>query len=284
VLHVNTRAQTELAVRLAGLWIYPVKSCAGAAVESAELSEQGGFRGDREWAVINAGGELVWQGGIPKMALVRPVPQPGGLLLQSHGTAPLRVSVSDPAESCEVRFWNEGLRAFDVFAGNDSYPEAGAWFSDLLGQPLRLVRLGDSARLRPTLNPLHVLASPALRQLNLRLNEQGHASVELERFRPNLLIESPEGGLEPFAEESFASLSWPRAAGATVLRTEEPCARCVMPNIDLMDAHVGREPLATIGRMSLERRRVPSVYFGIYARGTNGGTLTRGDYGRAAFS
>ena len=238
-LNVNTSAQTELAVRLAGLWIYPIKSCAGVAAENAELNEQGGFKGDREWAVINATGELIWQGGIPKMALVRPVPQSDGLLLHAPGVPPLRVNLSDMAERCEVRIWNEGLRAFETFEAHCSGPEAEAWFGDLLGQSLRLVRLGDSARQRRTLNPLHLLTCSSLHQLNIRLNEQGHTSVPVECFRPNLLIDSPEGGLNPFVEEDFASLCWPHATGATILRMEDPCARCIMPNIDLNDASVG---------------------------------------------
>ena len=274
-------AQTELAVRLVGLWIYPIKSCAGVAVENVELNEQGGFKGDREWAVINANGELVWQGGIPKMALVRPALQPDGILLHAPGVSPLRLTISDEAEACEVRIWNEGLRSFDTFVGHGSSSEADAWFSDFLGQRLRLVRLGVSARQRRTLNPLHLLTSSSLNQLNSRLNEQGHAAVSVERFRPNLLIDSPEGNLEPFAEENFASVNWSHGAGATMLRMEDPCARCIMPNIDLNDARVGKEPLATIGQMSRERRQVNSVYFGVYGRGTSSGTLNHGELGWA---
>jgi uncharacterized protein len=280
-LNVNPSAQPELAVRLAGLWIYPVKSCAGVPVENADLNERGGFKGDREWAVINAGGELVWQGGIPKMALVRPVPQSDGLLLHAPGVPPLKVNSSDMAKPCEVRIWSERLRAFETFAGHCSGPEAETWFSDLLGQPLRLVRLGELARERRTLNPLHLLTSFSLDRLNRRLNEQGHASAPVECFRPNLLIDSPKGELEPFAEENFASVFWSLANTATILQMEDPCARCIMTNIDLNDASIGKEPLATIGAMSLERLRVKSVHFGVYCRGINGGTLTRGEHGRA---
>ena len=141
-LSMNPRVQSELAVRLVGLWIYPIKSCAGVAVENVELNEQGGFKGDREWAVINANGELVWQGGIPKMALVRLALQSDGRLLHAPGVSPPRLTISDGAEPCEVRIWNEGLRSFDTFVGHGSSSEADAWFSDFLGQSLRLVRLG----------------------------------------------------------------------------------------------------------------------------------------------
>ena len=271
----------KLAIRLVALWIYPIKSCRGIAVDNAELNELGGLKGDREWVVINAAGELVWQGGIPKMALVRPEPKPGGCLLHAPGVSPLLVNFSDKAGSCEVRIWNEILRAFETFEGQGISSKADAWFSDFLGEPLRLVRLGDSARQRRTLNPLHVFSTSSLQQLNQRLNDQGHASVAVERFRPNLLIDRPEGELAPFAEEDFASLGWPHASGATLLQLEVPCARCIMTNIDLKDARVGKEPLATIARMSGERRRANSVCFGVYGRGTNRGTLTRGEWGWA---
>jgi uncharacterized protein len=278
---MKSNAPTELAVTLAGLWIYPLKSCAGVAVERAEFSEQGGFKGDREWAVINKDGELMWQGGIPKMALVRPELQPDGLFLHAPGVPSLLVNHSDTAESCEVRIWNEGMGAFEIFAGNCCGPGAQAWFSDFLGQPLRLVRLGDLARQRRTLNPLHLITCASLQQLNKRLNEKEHASVPVECFRPNLLIDSPEGGLLPFAEENFSSLGWSHATGAATLRMEGPCARCIMTNIDLSDASVGKEPLATIGRMSRERRQVNSVSFGVYGRGISDGTLARGQHGWA---
>ncbi len=280
---MNASPPTELAVRLAGLWIYPIKSCAGVAVEKAELNERGGLKDDREWVVINTAGELVWQGGRPKMALVRPGLRADGLWLQAPGVSPLQVNFSDRVKPCEVRIWNEGLRAFEVFLGHASSPDADAWFSDFLGQPLRLVRLGDLARQRRTLNPLHLLTTSSLQQLNKRLNERGQASVPVERFRPNLLIDSPEGELKPFAEENFASVGWPHAACATILRMEDPCVRCIMTNIDLNDAGVGKEPLATIAGMSCERRGVSSVCFGVYGRGTNGGTLTRGEQGWAKF-
>lgn len=272
---------TELGVKLAGLWIYPIKSCACVAVEHVELNEQGGMKGDREWVVINAAGELVWQGGIPKMALVRPVFQPDGLLLQAPGFSPLLVSFSETVGPCEVKIWNEGQAAFELFCGHSSSAKADAWFSDFLGQALRLVRLDQAARERRSFNPLHVLTTASLHQLNKRLNEQGHASVGVERFRPNLLIDGSKGELEPFAEERFASLNWSRDSGATILRMEEPCARCIMTNIDLNDAGVGKEPLATVARMSRERRQVNSVCFGVYGRGTNGGWLTPGEIGWA---
>lgn len=279
----GANAPEPLAIRLAGLWIYPVKSCAGVAVTNAELDAQGGLKGDREWIVVNASGEMQWQGGIPRMALVRSVPDKDSLRLLAPGAPTLTVDRAASGEACDVKIWNEDTRAFDTFPGRDAGRAAQAWFSDFLGQPLRLVRLGAEALQRRTLNPLHLLTLSTLQQLNERLETEGHASVELERFRPNLVIDSPAEALTPFAEESFASVSWPHATGAPRLQLADSCVRCVMVSIDLHDASVGQEPLATVARMSRERRPDSLVCFGVYGRGQNGGVLTRGDLGWAEF-
>jgi uncharacterized protein YcbX len=280
VTDANT-AQGNLAVTLSGLWIYPVKSCAGVPIVSAELDAQGGLKGDRQWVVSNTNGEMMWQGGIPRMALVRPVLDAESLHLQAPGVANLAVKRKARGEDREVKIWNEGTRVFDIFPGEDSGPAAQAWLSDFLGQPLRLVRLGAVGLARRTLNPLHVVSRSSLRQLNERLKDQGHPPVEVERFRPNLLIDGAAGALAPFAEENFASVSWPRAAGSPLVRLAESCVRCVMTNIDLHDAAVGKEPLATVARMSGERRPDGPVCFGVYGRGENGGVLTKGEQGWA---
>ena len=281
LLVTGVNAQESLAIRLAGLWIYPVKSCAGVAVMSAELDAYGGLKGDREWLVVNTEGEMMWQGGIPRMALVRPVPDTDRLHLQAPGVPTLTVDPVAPGGACAVKIWNETTRAFDTFPGEDAGRASEAWLSDFLGQPLRLVRLGAAGLQRRTLNPLHLVARPSLQQLNERLKDRGHPPAELERFRPNLLIDAPAGVLAPFAEENFAEVSWPRATGAPRVQLAGACARCVMVNIDLVDASVAQEPLATVARMSRERRPDSPVCFGVYGRSENGGRLTRGDQGWA---
>lgn len=129
----GANAPDHLAIRLAGLWVYPVKSCAGVAVNRAELDVQGGLKGDREWIVINANGELQWQGGIPRMALVQPVPDADSLRLQAPGVPTLSVDQAAPGEACDVKIWNETSRGFDTFPGRDAGRAAQAWLSDFLG-------------------------------------------------------------------------------------------------------------------------------------------------------
>jgi uncharacterized protein YcbX len=57
-------------VTIKQLLIYPVKSCTGINVESAELGRHG-FVDDRDWMVVNASGVFQSQRDLPRLALVR---------------------------------------------------------------------------------------------------------------------------------------------------------------------------------------------------------------------
>ena len=61
--------------RVEQLWIYPVKSLAGASVPTAEI-DTAGLRGDRVWTVVGDDGELVRAKSSPAMARVTPTGDP----------------------------------------------------------------------------------------------------------------------------------------------------------------------------------------------------------------
>ena len=62
---------SQLDARIAGLYVYPVKSCAGVAVSSATLFDTG-LDLDRAWMVVDEEGEFVSQRELPRMALIQP--------------------------------------------------------------------------------------------------------------------------------------------------------------------------------------------------------------------
>lgn len=268
----------DLPLVVAGLWIYPVKSCAGMPVARAQATARGGFEGDREWVVVNADGALVWQGELPRMALVRASLSEGVLILRARDMPPLELPGDDSGAHCEVKIWNDKQAAFDTFGGTDAGPRAQRWLGDVLGQPLRLVRLGEEALRRESAQPLHVLSVPSLDELDRRLRQRGHAPAEVERFRPNILIASADPLLTPFLEDSLAAMSWP----CLQVRIGEACVRCVMPNVDPRDASVGEEPLATVAAISAERRPGSPACLGAYGRAVRPGTLSVGEAGAAA--
>jgi uncharacterized protein YcbX len=228
--------------RLARLFVYPVKSCAGVEVNESVLTPAG-LDLDRAWMVVDEHGEFVTQRELPRMALVRPQLKHTEVVLRAPGMLALHLAIDAVEAPARVRLWGEEVPAYDM--GN----VAAQWFSDFLGAKLRLVRFDpDHQRLSslkwtggveaPNLfndgYPLLVVSQASLDGLNARLAARGQAAVGMERFRPNLVID----GLHEHDEDR---LDWLRIAAAepVVLRPVKPCPRCPMPDIDPATADVG---------------------------------------------
>ncbi len=239
------------AARIARLFVYPVKSCAGVEVQEAVLTETG-LDLDRAWMVVDEEGRFVTQRQLPRMALVRPQIKYHEVALRAPGMLALHLQIDTVEEPTQVRIWNEDVTAYDMGA------VAAQWFTDFLGRPLRLVRFDPQQRRLSSatwtggaeaLNqfsdgfPLLVIGQASLDGLNARLQAAGHAAVEIERFRPNIVLQ----GLGPHEEDVLAAIQI-AAAQEVHLRPVKPCPRCPIPNIDPATAevtpHVLRELLA----------------------------------------
>jgi uncharacterized protein YcbX len=120
------------------LFVYPVKSCAGIEVQEAVLTETG-LEWDRAWMVVDDQGEFVSQRELPRMALISP------------SCASRTWCCARPAcwrctwpwtrwKSPCARVWDDEVDAYDM---GDT---AAQWFSDFLGQKLRLVRFDPDFR------------------------------------------------------------------------------------------------------------------------------------------
>ena len=225
----------DVHARLARLFVYPVKSCAGVEVTEAVLTPAG-LDLDRAWMVVDAQGEFVTQRELPRMALVRPQLKHHEVVLRAPGMLALHLAIDSVEAAVRVRIWEDEVPAYDM--GNI----AAQWFSDFLGQKLRLVRFDpDHARLSslqwtggieaPNLFsdgfPLLVVGQASLDGLNARLAAGGQPPVGIERFRPNLVID----GLQAHDEDRLA---WLRieAEAPVVLQPVKPCPRCPIPDID----------------------------------------------------
>jgi len=235
--------------RIARLFVYPVKSCAGVEVREAVLTETG-LDLDRAWMVVDAQGRFVTQRQLPRMALVRPQIRHSEVVLRAPGMLALHLSIDSVEEPVKVRVWEDEVAAYDMGA------VAAQWFTDFLGQPLRLVRFdpderrlsnarwtGDAEALNQFSDgfPLLVLGEAALDELNRRLAAAGHAPVGIERFRPNIVL----AGLPAHEEDRLPRLTI--AAGEPVqLRLVKPCGRCPIPNVDPATGEVSPHVLATL--------------------------------------
>ena len=58
-----------MAASIAALFVYPVKSCRGIALDFARLAERG-LEHDREWMIVDGDGRFVTQRDVPRLALI----------------------------------------------------------------------------------------------------------------------------------------------------------------------------------------------------------------------
>ena len=153
---------------------------------------------------------------------------------------------------------------------------AAQWFSDFLGQRLRLVRFDpEHKRLsnkRWTAGieaenafsdgfPLLVASNASLDELNRRLAARGQSAVEMRRFRPNLVLD----GLDAHGEDFLDEVRFDTADGPVRLKLAKPCVRCEIPNVDLRTAETGSEPLATLTTYRADPRVDGGITFAMNA-------------------
>ena len=82
----------DLAARIAGLFVYPVKSCAGVRVEQALLLDTG-LEFDRAWMVVDGDGNFLTQRELPRMALVQPQLKTFEMVLRAPGMLALHIAL-----------------------------------------------------------------------------------------------------------------------------------------------------------------------------------------------
>ena len=79
-----------MAANIASLYVYPVKSCRGIALETSPVGERG-LAFDREWMVVDGGGRFVTQREVPRLALVEPTLTATAMELEAPGAGRLAV-------------------------------------------------------------------------------------------------------------------------------------------------------------------------------------------------
>ena len=91
---------------LSGLYVYPIKSCAGISLQSADLSATG-LCHDRRWMLVDETGEFMSQRAHPRMALI------------SVRFAPERMIVSAPdIDELEIPLYPQAGDSIDVRVGD----------------------------------------------------------------------------------------------------------------------------------------------------------------------
>ena len=271
-------ADFNLACAATALFVYPVKACAGVAVDALELDDRGAPASDRRWAIVDAKAEVTWQGAHPRLALVRPQLATTGLQLHADGFAAVATPALSALRPRTVKIWNDAAARHDMFEAADAGDAVAAWLADVVGPGLRLVRLSDAAVARDGPAALHLVFSGSVAAVDAHLAGAGHPSADARRYRPNILLSAPTGEtLDAFVEDAVQALEW---AGATRLEITSPCIRCVVPNVDPVTAEVAPATLMALEDLSQRRQPGGPTAFGVYARGQAGARLRVGDLAR----
>ena len=255
------------------LTLYPIKSCAGISLQTAIVSTSGLSHNnvhDREWMLVDSDGLFVTQRSHPLMALIVPHLQAGALIVQAPGMAPLEISTAPLTAgltpAIAVTIWDDRLDA------HDCGDEAGRWFSQVLGQPCRLVRFDPAVKRLaskkwtddadvptrfPDGFPMLVISQGSLDDLNQKLQAQGRAAVPMNRYRPNIVID----GVDAFEEDFAATIE----AGPLRLQLVKPCTRCPMPSVDQATGEFGPDPMDILQTYRSNPRVDGAPTFGVNA-------------------
>lgn len=259
--------------RITSLFYYPVKSLGGIAAKSAMAGERG-FQHDRRWMIVDESDNPITQRERPQMSLLRVKLLAGGIEIFDRQRPSDRIFAADGdvREIIQTTIWGDSCRA-ERFTS----PELSSWLSEKVGQkcglayaPEDMTRLVDQRYSPIEVNTAfsdgfpYLLANTAsLAELNRRAGQD----FEMERFRPNIVVE----GDAPFQEDQWKKIR----IGSVVFHLAKPCARCVITTIDPSTGKKGAEPLKTLATF---RRQENRLLFAQNMVAENTGEIKVGDW------
>jgi uncharacterized protein YcbX len=220
---VTARPGAEVG-RVRELWRYPVKSMAGEALPTADVSWHG-LAGDRRWAFIRDGQV---RSGFPWLT-IRELPRMGHY----------RPSFTDPGRP------DDSATAVETPAGAQLDVADPALAAEL-GSGVRLIKLDRGVF---DVLPLSLITTRSIAAVDALVP----TTLDVRRFRPNLLIDAHAD--EPFPEDAWVGRVL--RIGRLRMRVDERDQRCVMVNID-PDSSV-RDP-AVLRTIARQRQSCLGVY------------------------
>lgn len=253
------------------LYIYPIKSLGGIRLQSAVMTDRG-LEHDRRWMLTDPGGRFLTRRELPAMALLQVALTSTGLRVYQRNNPHHEITIPlQPENSARVQteIWGNTCEALTVS------PAADAWFSRQLDTDCRLVYMPDDSRLAidekyysggiTSLSdgyPVLMVSDASLKLLNQRAG----LTLEMARFRPNLVI----SGCSAHEEDRMARMD----INGVILRGVKPCARCVVTTQDPETGAKGKEPLQTLATY---RKLDNKLYFGENVVPLNTGIIRVGD-------
>lgn len=265
-------------IRVTGLHFYPVKSCGGISVRTAEIGTMG-IKYDRQWMIINEnqvfvaqrGSEKIGATGIKTMCLIKPEIHGDFLVLSAPNMPTLTLPLTgNTGALLQVRVWDS------VCNGIDQGSFAASWATEYLSREVpgqyRIVRMPDTGNRQTELGndkvafadgyPFLLASEETLASLNDMMTEV----LPMDRFRPNIVI----SGCNPLYEDTIGTFK----IGGIDFTGIKKCARCPITTINQLTATAGKEPLKALAKFNREGN---NVFFGMNLVHSGIGKIALGD-------
>jgi uncharacterized protein YcbX len=242
--------------KISQLNIFPVKGMAGISVEQA-LARPIGFAYDRRWMLIRKDNMFLSQREFPILAQFKTNIE-GDLINIAYQSQKVSFGATEVASNeIFAKVWD------DTAVTNEVNPSVSKILSNWLSMDVKLVRLAnEDSRLHhvSTRNieihasladgyPYLLIGTASLDHLNQKLSK----SISMDRFRPNIVIETEA----PHIEDSFRTFM--SNDKTVIFENIKPCARCQVITIDQSNSSINNEPLKVL---STYRKAENKVFFG----------------------
>jgi uncharacterized protein YcbX len=236
------------------LFVFPIKSLAGIAVNSSELTPKG-LKYDRRWLLLDKNGVHVTQRTHPILVLFKTTLLDNGIGVHYKNEEifiPFNLG-KRKKDPINANVWDDQFKTYEVSK------EISKWFTLKLDKEVRLVYQPDDSFRQADQTyanspsddvsaadgfPILIISDESLAELNSRLDEP----VDMLRFRPNIVV----NGLKAFGEDELGLIT----SGQFSLLGVKNCGRCIMVTNDLNDGKLGKEPLNTLSRFRASGNKV----------------------------
>lgn len=266
-------------MQIDSLAIYPIKGVQAVSLETAGV-EARGLQGDRRWMIVDANDKFVSQREEPRLTMIKADLSEEGLVVVLPGEMPMQVARPEGLKRASVRIWRSVVDAALVDDGINHR------LSNFLGRAVKLVFMDDKANRFSNPDwagedahvsfadayPILLTTTASLKALNDAIGDEGGAPVSMNRFRPNVVVDSPSA----WDEDGWSSIQ----IGNLVVDLVKPCDRCIVPTVDQKagEARSDNQPTRALTRIRRSAdERVRGVLFGWNMIARTEGTICVGD-------
>lgn len=257
---------------VSAIWRYPVKAMMGEQLNASQVTTAG-LAGDRAYALIDSDGKIgtgklqrKWGGLFRSRARYLAEPDGAGDLPPAEITLPdgQRVMTDDPGIEAMlsglVGFPAQLITEAPMPLTLESPPLGQAEFDE--SQPLLQFPVPNRFF---DLGSLHLLTTATLARLR---DLSPGTTFDPRRFRPNLIVQSPDG------EEGFVENEWP---GKIISIGDDVRIRVMMPTVRCVVTTYAQDDLPRDPQVLKTAAAHNSANVGVYAMVEQGGTVRRGD-------